>query len=229
MKNNAVKSSAELVSTHEEKEMDYSHMIYSAIKQDIMYGRRRGGEKLNAVQIGKKFRVSRTPVYQAFEMLEKDGLIVNAPGKRAVISIPAPEEIRMLFLLRAQIEPILVKESIDIIPQEHLLNLRSQLDNLMDGGEHKSEEYMSFDINLHNTFWEFLDSPTVEAFASVMSNCSIRVKTFGINATAESRSINCMEHSEIINCLLARDPYGAMAAIRKHLEDSAKRMIAYYK
>lgn len=217
----------ELVLGGTPSEGDYSHKIYAAIKQDIMFGRRHGGEKLNAVQIGKEFGVSRTPVYQAFDMLKEDGLISNDHGKRAVISIPSPEEIRLLFLLRSQIEPVLAKESISLIPQEKLLSLKESLNTLMDGNEHDGEEFIAFDISLHNTFWEYLNSPTVQAFATVMSNCSVRAKTFGANVTVESRALNCQEHMEIVNALLSRDPYQTMAAIRLHLDHSSQRMTRY--
>ena len=56
--------------------------VYQRIKQDIISGVYASGEPLPPNHLAKRYRVSLTPVREAFHALQKDGLIEIIPASR---------------------------------------------------------------------------------------------------------------------------------------------------
>ena len=60
--------------------------IYSTVKEWIIDGTLSPGEKIYDKEVAEYFSVSRTPVREAFQMLEEQRLIVVSPGKESRVS-----------------------------------------------------------------------------------------------------------------------------------------------
>jgi len=57
-----------------------SEQIYTQLKQMILSGRLKSGQRLIQEKIAQKFNVSRMAVAIAFSQLKKDGLIISKRG-----------------------------------------------------------------------------------------------------------------------------------------------------
>ena len=62
-----------------------SEQIYTQLKQMILSGRLKSGQRLIQEKIAQKFNVSRMAVAIAFSQLKKDGLIISKRGKGSFI------------------------------------------------------------------------------------------------------------------------------------------------
>src|ERR1041384_6378928 len=71
------------------------------IQTEIAQNRLRANEKISENPIAKELRVSRSPVREAFRILERDGLIKLVPGKGAHVCEVTPEDACEIFLLRS--------------------------------------------------------------------------------------------------------------------------------
>lgn len=77
---------------------------YLALRQAIVEGRYRPGERLQEQRIASDLRLSRTPVREALRSLEAEGLVVIALNRGAVVRPIDVAEVEDLYELRARLE-----------------------------------------------------------------------------------------------------------------------------
>lgn len=77
--------------------------IATWIADRIQFGDFKPGESVRELAIADHFDVSRGPVREALRQLDRDGLITLRGRKGAVVRELTPEEMRSLFLIRAEL------------------------------------------------------------------------------------------------------------------------------
>ena len=61
-------------------------LVFSAMREAILNGQLKPGERLMEVQLAEEMGVSRTPVREAIRKLELEGLVVMVPRKGAYVA-----------------------------------------------------------------------------------------------------------------------------------------------
>ena len=61
--------------------MAISDNLFSTIKDDILTGKLKSGEKLTEKVICNQYNISRTPVREALQKLEMEGLVESIPNR----------------------------------------------------------------------------------------------------------------------------------------------------
>lgn len=61
-------------------------VVYNTLRQAILRGELKPGERLMEIQLANKLGVSRTPVREAIRKLELDGLVLMIPRKGAEVA-----------------------------------------------------------------------------------------------------------------------------------------------
>lgn len=80
-----------------------SQRIYEELAVAIIEGKLKPLEDLNSVDLGSRFSTSRTPVREALQRLERDGLVVVPMRRRPYVSPFDMQQIRDSYHLRAQL------------------------------------------------------------------------------------------------------------------------------
>jgi len=74
------------------------------IRRRILMGDFRPGQKINESEIALKLGISRSPVREAFRILEREALITTLPRKGSYITDISPQDLEELFELRELLE-----------------------------------------------------------------------------------------------------------------------------
>lgn len=77
---------------------------YDEIRQAIVEGRYRPGQRLVEQRVAEEFSLSRTPVREAIKMLAAEGLVSTEMNRGAVVRRLGVEDIEDLYELRARLE-----------------------------------------------------------------------------------------------------------------------------
>lgn len=83
-----------------------AQMVYQGLLQDIAARRRLAGERLVEAEIARALDVSRTPVREALNRLENDGLIESVKPTGYVVTCPSMDDVRDIFEIRRALEPV---------------------------------------------------------------------------------------------------------------------------
>lgn len=91
-----------------------SGQVYVYIKQMILSGEFKAGEKIYEEKVGQLFGVSRTPIREALKKLSEYGLVNLKPRSHAIVATLTREEAVQLAYIRAQLEALSVKHLAEI-------------------------------------------------------------------------------------------------------------------
>ena len=78
--------------------------VYKQLKEEILMGDIKPGERLREEQIAARLNLSRTPVREAIRRLEAERMVVYSANKGASVRTYSYEDVRDAYNLRAQVE-----------------------------------------------------------------------------------------------------------------------------
>ncbi|MFX0560729.1 GntR family transcriptional regulator [Tepidibacillus infernus] len=84
--------------------MPLYEQAYNQLKQNIMSGLYKPGERLTDLRLTEDLGFSRTPIREALKQLINEGLLVNEPNKGVSVFNPVLEDIAEVYALRASVE-----------------------------------------------------------------------------------------------------------------------------
>ncbi|MGH8616060.1 MAG: GntR family transcriptional regulator [Burkholderiales bacterium] len=83
--------------------------VYAALREAIRVGELKPGQRLVEREVAATLGVSRTPVRQAFKLLEAQGIASVAGARGLVITALTPEEVRELYTIWESLEGIVAR------------------------------------------------------------------------------------------------------------------------
>lgn len=79
-------------------------VVLDDLRRRILIGDFKPGRKINESEIAARLGVSRSPVREAFRVLEREGLIITLPRKGSYITDISPQDVEEIFELRELLE-----------------------------------------------------------------------------------------------------------------------------
>ena len=90
-------------------------VVFNTLRQAILRGEFKPGERLMEIQLANKLGVSRTPIREAIRMLEQEGLAVTIPRKGAEVAKMTEKDmedvLQMMIVLSIRDLPVLGSSS----------------------------------------------------------------------------------------------------------------------
>ena len=114
-----------------------SALAAEALRQMVLSGELRPGDRVIENRLTEELGVSRPPLREAMRVLEQEGLIVQVPRKGAVVAPITPHDIYEIVSLREEIEQIAVRLGVPVRSQERLDRLRQTFADMEAAAEEK--------------------------------------------------------------------------------------------
>ncbi|WP_053385976.1 GntR family transcriptional regulator [Leucobacter japonicus] len=102
--------------------------IHGLVRERIITGHYAPEEPLSQLPIAEELGVSRTPVREAFRLLEQEGLLIAEHNKRFRVASFSPADLEDLYVLRIAVESAAIRLSVPQIEEENLTVLRSYIE-----------------------------------------------------------------------------------------------------
>ena len=206
-----------------------SHEIARAIRNAILTGNLRGGDRLVEAAIAERMGVSRAPVREAIMILEKQGLVTNAPRKGAFVVQWSKADIEEVYTLRVVLEGLAARlAATRITPQES-----EQMQNIIDRLRHEGdslnvEDSIELDLQFHELLWH---ASKHSRLCSVLTDMRVQMAFFIGRSRSESfkgaEALNRLanQHQEILDVLRSGDAALADERMREHVERAGQHVI----
>jgi DNA-binding GntR family transcriptional regulator len=104
--------------------MKRSDSIAEELEGMILAGTFADGQRLDEVQLAKRFDVSRTPLREAFQRLSLSGLVEQIPRRGVFVRQPGPVEVVEMFEVMAELEAACTRLAAMRITDDALAKLR---------------------------------------------------------------------------------------------------------
>lgn len=189
---------------------------YRIIKQLIITCEINPGGILNERELVESIGVSRTPIREALNRLEKENLVTIIPQRGAFVSAITVKVINDIYQLRAIIEPSVTAMVTPIFPAESLKKYRQAFLEI----DHEDYDSLSkLDNELHCCIIDLAGNDFLNQVMANMYAQNERIRFRSTRLPQRSQE-TVAEHLAIIEAILARDPAAAQEAMRAHLGNS---------
>ena len=99
-------------------------VVFNTLRQAILRGELKPGERLMEIQLAQRLGVSRTPVREAIRKLELEGLVLMIPRRGAEVAEITRQDLEDVLEVRAALEELAVKDACEHITDEQLQDLK---------------------------------------------------------------------------------------------------------
>jgi DNA-binding GntR family transcriptional regulator len=175
------------------------------------------GTTLSEKEVGLRYKVSRTPVREAFINLSKEGLVKVIPQKETQVSLIDFSRVDQEFFLRENLEMAVLKPFIARCQAGHFSGLERLIE--MQNEAFDRNEYINFlnyDDAFHRIFFEVAGQSLSWEVLESMSGHYHRVRLLSIRLNGIAKDI-VSQHKKLLFALKKKDLHKAMSMLNLHL------------
>mgnify|MGYP001076259628 CR=1 FL=1 len=198
--------------------------VHKRIRNDILSGLYRMGERLPVDKLAQECQVSKTPVREALNTLQNDGLVTIIPRVGYFVSHMTVKDAQDLFELRLILETASAEMAARNITEEQLRGLESVQSTYVSGDTDSYWKYLKDNREFHYRIALATgNSRLAEAVGNVLDQMQ---GLLFFEARLYDRAEQFQdEHRHLIQSLRNRDCEGTVEIAREAIENSRRAML----
>lgn len=195
--------------------------VYEEVKDWIIEGQLKPGEKVSDIEIADYFKMSRTPVREAFQLLEAQKLVKSYPGKSTIVTELETDNIEKWYLPMAMLQQLAITLAVEKIIPAHIKRLKSLSEEFKECVKEQSKPMpiLRADKAFHSCILEIAGNEYIMDFCDVLWIHIQRLEYDFFRDTPLDESIE--EHEKIIQALEMKDGYSAYLLAKAHWDRTA--------
>lgn len=203
-----------------------SEQAYIAIKDRIITLFFAPGQYLNEASICEQLDMGRTPVHQALQRLQAEGLVDVVPRKGVIIQPDSMGQVIEILDARLVVEPAIAARAAEHARPEDIKEAWAILDHHRDDphGGGRIDAFVECDRAFHSRISDMSQSRILGDFAKALHERSIRAWYLHLWQTLDTEASD-RQHRAVLAAIEARDPAAAAAAMRDHLSELRERVV----
>lgn len=202
--------------------------LVDILRDRILKGEYKIGEKIKENQIATEFKVSRTPIREAFKQLENEGLIDYIPNRGCFAKGFTRQDIEDIYAVRKALEIMAVEWAVSRISDEQIQGLQEQSE-LMEFYTAKKDSDKVLELNsaYHDIIYDAAGSRFMAQILRSYKEYIEQTRKVILYEQAYLEEI-LKEHKAVLVAIIDRDVEGAKKAMAEHLEMSQRRAKLQY-
>lgn len=199
-------------------------VVFNTLRQAILRGELKPGERLMEIQLANKLGVSRTPIREAIRKLELEGLVLMIPRKGAEVADIKEKNLRDVLEVRSALETLSVRLACERITDEQIEELKRAAKEfkftLKSGDITKIAEA---DVKFHDVIYEATEN---KKLIQLLNNLREQMYRYRMEYLKDRKSHSRLaaEHEEILAALENRDEAAAVKVMRYHVEQQKEHI-----
>lgn len=197
-------------------------VVFNALREAILKGDLKPGERLMELQLASKLGVSRTPIREAIRMLEQEGLAVTTPRKGAEVAKMTLKDMEDVLEIRDALDELAVRIACQKISDEQL----KQLEDMKELFEKSTQtgnvkKIAEADVTFHDVIYEATGNPKL---VTLLNNLREQVYRYRVEYIKDPKNYPTLiaEHEAILESLKNRDVKNAVEAMHVHVANQAE-------
>ncbi|MCQ4159502.1 GntR family transcriptional regulator [Roseomonas sp. GC11] len=202
--------------------LNLSGLAYRAVADMIRDRRLKGGEVVVEQRLAEALGISRTPLREALQRLEGEGLVLKAANRSFVVRQVGLAEYLHSLKVREILEPEAAALAAGHIPAGRLHAVRAEAVELQGATTHTDAHWAS-DDNVHRIYAEHCGN---EVMARLIEGLRTTTRLFEIARLSDRVGPDSGEHIAILDALIEGDAKRARRAVQAHLRSLARFTLA---
>ncbi|TWT27470.1 GntR family transcriptional regulator [Planomicrobium sp. CPCC 101110] len=198
--------------------------VTTKLRELILKGEFKMGERLMQEEWAHKLGVSRMPLREALRQLEVEGLVRIEPRRGAVVTPVSADDIEEIYQLRALLEGEAVMKSLPFLDEEDIEELESIYEKMigLKADESDLEQYMNLNARFHQIIREGCPWRRIQGFIETLwKGIPPYTPSLLINHLEESHN----EHRLMVEYIKRKDEEKLKEVTVKHILRTKENLI----
>ncbi len=217
---------AELRDEFKGSEPSVTRYVETVVRAAIVRGVAVGGESIRQEHVATRLEVSRTPIREAFQRLERQGLLRLVPNRGAVVVEMSPDDAEQIFLMRSILEPFALDRAFDLLSHRDL----GEAEDFIVESESATDLQRVAELNwdFHSTLYKPASQQLVVATLKTLHLSAGRYEFLGRSVLSRPEQ-SVAEHRLLLAACRAGDRTHALDLLTSHINQAAAGLVQLMK
>jgi DNA-binding GntR family transcriptional regulator len=214
-----VRDIAKLNKSGPNKKRTFQQKAYDLIKEKIMNRQLKPGSHLTDSQFISELGISRTPIRDAFRLLEHEGFLISRARRGWQVYSLSLKDIHEIFDIKETLESMLARKAAECKDETKRKHLKSCMERMKKAGmTNDHEAWRQADLELHDILLKMSGNERASRVIRDLNDQWYRVR-LGLIAMEGRVERSNREHDAVVEKILAGDGDGAERHMRDHLHN----------
>lgn len=197
-------------------------VVFKTLRQGILTGELKPGERLMEIHLANRLGVSRTPIREAIRKLELEGLVIMIPRRGAEVAQITEKNLQDVLEVRRELDAFAAKLACQRMNEEQMSQLKEAAEAFEKAIETKDATVIAkADVAFHDII---LKSTENDRLIQLVNNLAEQVYRYRFEYVKDKTSHNRLieEHRNIYESIVNRDEAAAAMAVGAHVDNQEK-------
>ncbi len=200
-------------------------VVFNTLRQAILTGELKPGERLMEVHLANKLGVSRTPIREAIRKLELEGLVTMIPRRGAEVAQITEKSMSDVLEVRRAMDALCAELACDRITEEELEKLKEACEGFEQAVKTKNvKKIAQADVALHDIIVDATGNKRLIQLVNNLSEQMYRYRFEYIKDFSQHERL-VEEHRIIYESIVKKDKETASEAAKVHIDNQKKAII----
>lgn len=200
-------------------------VVFNTLRQAILRGELKPGERLMEIQLANKLGVSRTPIREAIHKLELEGLVLMIPRKGAEVADISEKSLRDVLEVRKALEELAVTLTCDKITKAQIAELKTAAEEFrktLKSGD--ITQIAEADVRFHDIIYLATDNQKLNQLLYNLREQMYRYRIEYLKRPEVYPKL-LAEHEEIIRRIEKKEKEQAVDIVCKHIDNQVEAVM----
>lgn len=200
-------------------------VVFNTLRQEILTGKMKPGERLMEIHLANKLGVSRTPIREAIRKLELEGLVIMIPRKGAEVAQISWKSLKDVLEVRRALDVLAIELACERMTQEELESLYRACESFEEATKTKdTRKIAEADVAFHDIIVASTGNKRLIQLVNNLSEQMYRYRFEYIKDSSQHRML-IEEHKEMYRSIQNKDKIAAAGVVKKHIDNQEEAII----
>lgn len=200
-------------------------VVFNTLRQAILTGELKPGERLLEIHLANKLGVSRTPIREAIRKLELEGLVIMIPRRGAEVAQITEKSMNDVLEVRRALDALCVELACERITKEELADLKAACEAFEDAVKDGDlTRIAKTDVELHDIIVHATGNDRLIQLVNNLSEQMYRYRFEYIKDVSQHATL-IEEHRIIYESIVKKDKETASLEAKIHIDNQKKSII----
>jgi DNA-binding GntR family transcriptional regulator len=199
--------------------------VAQSIREAIVMGKVKPGQKIVEYEVAKKMMISRSPVREALRMLEKDGLVTINPRRGTEVKDISICDVKEIYAIRANLENLATKLAVPNLNDGALKTMQSLVKEM--AAKAKAND-VAGTFELNEKFHDIIiKASNNQRLCELIHSLRTQIRRFRMASLSREGdlSVAYKKHLRVLDACLKKDPHLAGGLIQHQITEAGEKLI----